>query len=166
VDWVPQLVDQLDVHWKAQLRPRLEGLGDEEYLWEPVSDAWSIRDGVIDWAWPAPEPAPVTTIAWRLTHVIVGCFGARTATHFGGPALSYEDLRFADTAAGALAELDAVYARWIEGVKGLDEAGLARPCNEAGWEDYPMAALVLHINREVIHHGAEVALLRDLYRAR
>jgi hypothetical protein len=28
-----------------------------------------------------------------------------------------------------------------------------------------MAALVLHINREVIHHGAEVALLRDLYRA-
>ena len=28
-----------------------------------------------------------------------------------------------------------------------------------------MAALVLHVNREVIHHGAEVALLRDLYRA-
>jgi hypothetical protein len=26
-----------------------------------------------------------------------------------------------------------------------------------------MAALVLHINREVIHHGAEIALLRDLY---
>jgi hypothetical protein len=27
----------------------------------------------------------------------------------------------------------------------------------------PMLALVLHINREVIHHGAEIALLRDLY---
>lgn len=26
-----------------------------------------------------------------------------------------------------------------------------------------MAPLVLHINREVIHHGAEVALLRDLW---
>lgn len=25
---------------------------------------------------------------------------------------------------------------------------------------------MLHVNREVIHHGAEVALLRDLYRAR
>jgi hypothetical protein len=23
---------------------------------------------------------------------------------------------------------------------------------------------VLHVNREVIHHGAEIALLRDLYR--
>ena len=29
-----------------------------------------------------------------------------------------------------------------------------------------MAALVLHINREAIHHMAEVALLRDLYRDR
>jgi hypothetical protein len=27
-----------------------------------------------------------------------------------------------------------------------------------------MAELVLHINREAIHHGAEVLLLRDLYR--
>jgi hypothetical protein len=26
-----------------------------------------------------------------------------------------------------------------------------------------MAELVLHINREMLHHGAEVALLRDLY---
>ena len=26
-----------------------------------------------------------------------------------------------------------------------------------------MAALVLHISREAIHHGAEIALLRDLY---
>jgi hypothetical protein len=27
-----------------------------------------------------------------------------------------------------------------------------------------MAALILHINREALHHGAEIALLRDLYR--
>jgi len=26
-----------------------------------------------------------------------------------------------------------------------------------------MASLVLHINRDVIHHGAEISLLRDLY---
>jgi hypothetical protein len=26
--------------------------------------------------------------------------------------------------------------------------------------------LVLHINREMIHHGAEIALLRDLYRSK
>jgi hypothetical protein len=28
-----------------------------------------------------------------------------------------------------------------------------------------MAELVVHINREVMHHGAEICLLRDLYRA-
>jgi hypothetical protein len=27
-----------------------------------------------------------------------------------------------------------------------------------------MAALVMHINRECLHHGAEITLLRDLYR--
>jgi hypothetical protein len=29
-----------------------------------------------------------------------------------------------------------------------------------------MAALILHIHREMIHHGADIALLRYLYRAR
>ena len=46
--------------------------------------------------------------------------------------------------------------------------GLGRPCGpaEGPFADAPLAALVQHINREVIHHGAEIALLRDLYRAR
>jgi len=29
-----------------------------------------------------------------------------------------------------------------------------------------MTVLVLHINREALHHGAEIALLRDLYASR
>jgi hypothetical protein len=29
-----------------------------------------------------------------------------------------------------------------------------------------MAALVMHLNRETMAHGAEICLLRDLYRAR
>jgi hypothetical protein len=43
--------------------------------------------------------------------------------------------------------------------------GLAPPCGpaEGPFAEYPMAALVLHINREALHHGAEIALLRDLY---
>ena len=50
-------------------------------------------------------------------------------------------------------------------MRGLDEAALARPVGEAEgpWADVPMSGLVLHINRELIHHGAELALLRDLY---
>jgi uncharacterized damage-inducible protein DinB len=63
--------------------------------------------------------------------------------------------------------LDDVYAAWVRGVRSLDEAGLAEPVGEAEgpYSAHPYAALVLHINREAIHHMAEVALLRDLYRA-
>lgn len=34
---------------------------------------------VADFEFPEPDPAPVTTIAWRLGHVIVGIFGVRNA---------------------------------------------------------------------------------------
>jgi hypothetical protein len=37
---------------------------------------------------------------------------------------------------------------------------------EGPYAEKPMATLILHIHREVIHHGAEVALLRRLYRRR
>jgi DinB superfamily len=72
---------------------------------------------------------------------------------------------YAGSAAQALRQLDDVYAGWVAGVRGLGEADLARPCGpaEGYFAEYSMAALVLHINREAIHHGAEIALLRDLY---
>jgi hypothetical protein len=56
-----------------------------------------------------------------------------------------------------------MYAAWIAGVRSLNEAALAENCREQGHEQDTMAALVLHINREVFHHGAEISLLRDLY---
>jgi hypothetical protein len=182
LDWTTQLVDQLTWHWTNQLRPRLDGLTDDEYLDEPVPGCWSVRprgisdapvqggsgEYMIEFAFPPPEPPPVTTIAWRLGHVIVGVLGARVASHFGGPPADYLGYEYAGTAEGALAQLDAAYDRWVDGVRGLDAAGLAAPCGpaEGPFAEYPMAALVLHITREVIHHGAEIALLRDLYRAR
>jgi hypothetical protein len=179
IDWTHELTEQLDWHWRRQLRPRLEGLTDAEYFWEPVANTWSVRprgegraaialgggDLIVDYAQPEPSPAPVTTIAWRLAHIIVGVFGARIAAHFGGPPVDYETFDYAGTAARALQQLDDVYAAWLAGVKGLGDAGLARPCGpaEGPFAEYPMAALVLHINRETVHHGAEIALLRDLY---
>jgi hypothetical protein len=107
----------------------------------------------------------VTTIAWRIGHIVMGCFGMRNATHFGGPPVDYETFEYAGTAAQALRQLDDAYAAWIAGVRGLDAEALARPCGpaEGPFAEYPMATLVLHINREVIHHGAEISLLRDQY---
>ncbi|MEU9831606.1 DinB family protein [Streptosporangium sp. NPDC048047] len=187
-DWNDLLLDQLEWHWRHHLRPRLDGLTDDEYLWEPVAGCWSVRpraagaasgtgaasgvigdgDFAIDFVLPEPSPPPVTTIAWRLAHVIVGVLGARTAAHFGGPAAEYATFPYAGTADEALGQLDEAYAAWADGVRALGAEGLARPCGpaEGPFADYPMAALVLHINREVIHHGAEALLLRDLYRHR
>jgi hypothetical protein len=176
------LLEQLTWHWEHQARPGLDGLTDDEYLWEPVPGCWSIRpraeattpmaagggDLVADFAVPQPDPAPVTTIAWRLGHVIVGIFGARTAGHFGGPPMDYLTVEWPATAKAALAMLDETYAGWVAGARTLDDEALARPCGEAegpfGHLSY--ATLVLHINREAIHHLAEVSLLRDLHRNR
>ncbi len=120
---------------------------------------------VADFEVPEPDPAPVTTIAWRLGHIAVGVLGARAASHFGGTAMSYETTTWSPSATDALDLVDETYAAWIEGVKGLTIADLQRPVGEAEgpFAEHPMAELVLHINREVIHHGAEIALLRDLY---
>jgi hypothetical protein len=182
VDWNSELLDQLEQHWANQLRPRLEGLTDDEYFWEPVPGCWSIRrraeattplaaghgELVIDFALPPPDPAPVTTIAWRLAHIIVGCFASRAAAHFGGPAAAPWTWEYAATAAGALRQLDEAHDAWVNGVRSLDTDGLARLCGpaEGPFAESPMAALVLHIHREVLHHGAEVSLLRDLYQCK
>lgn len=176
MDWTTLLAEQLDWHWQAQARPRLDGLTDAEYRWEPVKGCWSVRPRVdavtspvgsgafvIDYEFPEPSPPPVTTIAWRLGHIIVGVLGERNARHFDGPPVSYADFDYPGTAGQALDVLDDHYARWIAGVRALDAAGLARPCGEWGFEKSSLAELVLHINREMIHHLAEVALLRDLY---
>jgi hypothetical protein len=180
VDWPGLAVDQLDWHWSHQLRPRLVGLSDQEYLWEPVPDCWRVcpaetPTSVALWGSGPfrmeqseghPEPAPVTTIAWRIAHLVVEVFGERVHSHFGGPAVTLGSFAFAGTADEALAQLDAAHAAWSEGVRALGAEGMARPCGpaEGPFAAMPLAGLVMHINREVIHHSAEIALLRDLYR--
>ncbi|MCG2623974.1 DinB family protein [Arthrobacter sp. I2-34] len=174
-----ELLDQLAWHWDHQARPRLDGLTDAEYFWEPAEGCWNVRHRgtshapmavgsgafTIDFARPEPSPAPVTTIAWRLGHLLVGVLGARNAAHFGAPPVTYQEFDYPGTADGALDLLDEYYARWIRGVRSLGGAGLDRACGpaEGPYSERTMAALVLHINREMIHHLAEVALLRDLF---
>lgn len=162
MDWNKQLTDQLEFHWNVQARPRLDGLTDAELFWEPVPGAWSVRGNSIDWEYPPPEPTPVTTIAWRLAHITVGVFAMRSASHFGGPPADYGTWRFARSADEALKQLDDAYETWMAGARKADLSLAVGPA-EGPFAEEPMATLVLHINREVIHHLAEVALLRDLY---
>src|SRR6202451_844701 len=97
VDWNRELLGQFALEWNLAHGPALETLTDEESLWEPVPGCGSIRSagpggrGEFDQAWPDPEPAPVTTIAWRLSHLAVGVFGLRASHHFGDGSLTHEN---------------------------------------------------------------------------
>ncbi|CAM4414120.1 DinB superfamily protein [Mycobacterium basiliense] len=170
--WRDELLDQLDFYWDNHLAPRLEGLTDDEYFWEPVSGCWTIRTAgdqpMIDWQWPLPEHPPLTTIAWRLAHIAIPVFGIRASAHFGDGSLTIATANWPATAEDGLNALREHYLAWRDGVQSLNDATLQQPVGEAEgpWAERPMATLVLHINREVMHHGGEIALLRDLYRAR
>ncbi len=181
--WSADLADQLDFYWTVHLRPRLAGLTDEEYLWEPVAGMWSVRPDAAgrlrpDFLVPEPPIPPVTTIAWRLDHVTREVMGKRARAIFGGsPAGEADDIDMYDdrhwpepvpaTAADALADLDLAYRLWHDGLAARDDEAMLRTLGPRGaaYADDSLAQLVLHINREVMAHGAELCLLRDLFRA-
>ena len=166
IEWKSSLVSQMSFAWEYMFVPRMQGLTDDEYLWAPVADVWSVHPGEPPTVDPQRhvEPAPFTTIAWRLGHVIVGVLAARNAAHFGAPAASYESWTYAGDAETAFDQLESQLGIWLDGVRGLGNAALAEPVGpKEPYPDAPMADLVLHIHRELIHHLSEVCLLRDLF---
>jgi hypothetical protein len=155
---------------------RLDGVTDEEYLWEPVRGCWSIRradDGTFhpDWV-AAADPAPFTNIAWRMCHLI-RCYGEQRNRVWLGVSTDDAPDRFEvtapapATAADALACLAAAYSEWTSVLDRVSEAALGEKLGPiAGpFADADKADFVLHMLDEFIHHGAEIALLRDLWRA-
>ncbi|GAA3102318.1 hypothetical protein JOF29_003380 [Kribbella aluminosa] len=177
IDWNAEVVDQIDAHWRDRLRPRLDGLTDDEYFWQPVPDCWTLsRRGessapmsfgggefTMDYAEPPHEQELVTTIAWRLAHLIGG-LASTNSKRFSSEAMGIETFHYAGTAREALQQLDDEYETWINGVRSLGTAGLTEPQGEPpAFAHAPMAKKILYTNVELIHHGAEICLLRDLY---
>jgi hypothetical protein len=221
------LLDQFD-QAREMAQVRLAGLGDEEYLWEPVPGCWSIRRrgeavtprayGPGEWVldkgapdipaneyaevarqaasgmsvtkiaddWsvsverveqvlahtgtPEPDATPVTTIAWRLAH-LHSCFAGQWEWTFGerrrDPRLLVD---FTPSAALGLERFWAVIDRWREDVARVTDEQL----DTVGFSQYPYGSdpddpyigVVAGDNLEFIHHMAEIALLRDLWRSR
>jgi hypothetical protein len=221
------LLDQFD-RAREMAEVRLAGLGDEEYLWEPVPGCWSIRRrgeaatprafGPGEWVldqgaadipaseyaevarqaaggmtvariaedWsvsaerveqvlahtgaPEPDETPVTTIAWRLGHLHF-CFAGGWEWTFGErrqePKLLVD---FTPSADLALQRFWPQIDRWRDSVAALTEEQL----DTVGLSQYPygsdpdepFVAVLWGANLEFIHHMAEIALLRDLWRTR
>jgi hypothetical protein len=168
----PLLLGSLDYVW-SRIRERLSGLTEDEYRWEPGADCWSVRTAA-DGSWrvdgpvPAPSPPPVTTIAWRLWHLSSECLAGYTAQGLGPWPLDVKGQEWFAAPGPALAALDQAWSAFRSGLGELGEDGLWQSLGPAWAEfsDDPWAGLVLHAQDELSHHGAEIALLRDLYAVR
>ncbi|MEU6661941.1 DinB family protein [Streptomyces sp. NPDC046821] len=221
------LLDQFD-QAREMAQVRLEGLGDEEFLWEPVADCWSLRRrgeavtprafGPGEWVldkgapdipaseyaevarqaaagmtvekiaedWsvsvervqevlahtgqPEPDKVPVTTIAWRLAHLHFD-FAGRWEWTFGERRQDPKTLvDFTPSAGLALERFWEVIDRWRTSVGAVTEEQL----DTVGFSQYPYGSdpddpyisVLAGANLEFIHHMAEIAVLRDLWRAR
>jgi DinB superfamily len=171
-DIAGSLVGAFDYVWD-RLTGRLAGLSDDEYLWEPVPGCWSLRrDAEGRWrldgaggGGPAPDPVPVTTIAWRLGHLGGLALGGFANWRFGDGSLTAESIDFPDRASDVISFLDGHYRTWRHALVGLDRGGWEAPLGErfGAYAEDNTVDLALHVLDEVIHHGAEVGVLRDLY---
>ena len=172
-----ELVDLSDHVWQ-RTRARVDGLTDDEYLWEPAPGCWTIRprgDGTRRWegSLPRPQPEPFTTLAWRLWHVI-DLYGEDRAPRWldvppQGDAIGLDGPHPDPpaTAAEAVALLERAHERWDAHLDLTDDERLGELVGSVGGgyaADRTRAAYVLHMLDEFIHHGAEIAVLRDLWR--
>ena len=112
----------------------------------------------------------MTTIAWRLGH-LHWCFAGDWEWTFGGRRRPPAELvDFSPSAAVALERFWAMMDRWRASVAAmtdeqLDTVGFGQNPNSDAAE-MPFITVIAAANIELIHHMAEIALLRDLYRTR
>lgn len=185
IDRVGLLVEQLTDAVMFS-RERIDGMSDDEFLWEPVSPCWSIRSRAsaatpdafgpgqfvldADVSVDPFEVGPFTTIAWRVGHLL-SAYAGRFEWTFGRRATPPADLvEFTPEAGPMVTQLWDEIDRWVAAVEAMTDTQLDEP----GFGQYPMGmdpqlpfiGIVRWMNRETIHHLAEIALLRDLYAAR
>lgn len=156
----------------AALHRMVAGLGDAEFRWEPCADCWSVRPDpdrpggwIMDYPDVVPDPPPVTTIAWRLLHITHAnwiywehSFGPARRTFVGLPI-------FGDATA-AVADLTASWQPITDTLDAMTDDQLERPVPTHFGDPWPAKRIFTTLLNEQVHHGAEISLLRDLYRNR
>ena len=158
------------------LTDRLAEHTDEEFLWRPADDVWTVRPNpaggrhLVDvevWA-PTGAAAPPRTIAWSMGHLgsgvairadwLVGAHRAQAAD-FDWPLTADEGVRFM---------LDGL-AAWRTGLATMTDTDLdtvGRSAYPHGLDpELPLIEIVWWVAKELIWHSAEIWFLRDLYAA-
>jgi DinB superfamily len=160
------------------LRRVLREVSDDEFFWEPVGGCWTVHqrsqdrgvsvDGagewVLDYDPSQPRPAPFTTIAWRTLH-IAGINYLYWDYAFGSASLTF-DLELPGEVAEATDWLFASHEPLMNELGAFTDADLDRLVPTNWGEVWPVHRIFATLINEQVHHGAEISLLRDLYRCR
>jgi hypothetical protein len=134
----------------GRLTDRTAGLTDEEWAWHPTSDER-------------------VSIRWRLGHIAGLLSEERNWPWLGADAARRPAVaERAESAPAALAAVAEAFAAWRGLLSAISDADLAAPIGAVGgrYGTGTRHSFALHVADELVHHSAEVALLRDLYAAR
>jgi hypothetical protein len=165
---------------RDRLMTRLEGLSDAEYHWEPVAGCWSVRRReeartprvfgggawVLEFDNDPGDPPAFTTIAWRSAHLASG-IALRADYTTGTRAMTWDDYQMPATAADGIRALGDATDTWLAMMLEASDADLDQVGRSAfPWgldPELPLLDICWWVNQELLHHGGEIALLRDLY---
>ncbi|MEU6356240.1 DinB family protein [Streptomyces sp. NPDC047072] len=117
-----------------------------------------------------PDRTPITTIAWRIGHLHVQFEGGYEWAFGERRQDPRQMVDFSPSASVTLDRFWTAVDRWRDAVGAMTEEQL----DTVGFSQYPYASdadepyisVVWGANLELIHHMAEIALLRDLWAAR
>jgi hypothetical protein len=160
------LMRQLE-HAVAAARFAIDGVTDEELRWEPIPGCWTVKNDAAGRRVPelvyGVSTPPVTTIEWRIAHLGVWTI-AYLDWIFDGATMHGEDVEVPAGTARMVSWLYDTQDRFVAATAALPDSRLDidRPTQ---WDGLlPAWQLVWAIIAEHFHHGAEIALLRDLQR--
>jgi hypothetical protein len=150
-----------------ELNATLQGLTDEEFSWAPVPGAWTVYrsdDGrwTYDYEEPDPEPAPFTTIGWRLVHLAL-CKVIYHEWAFGERAIDFTTIENPHDVATSLRMLGEGQTLLDDDLVALGD-DLEREVLTNWGEPWPAWRIFTTMIDHDRHHGAEIGVLRDLFR--
>lgn len=139
------LVGLLDYAW-ARLRDRLRGLDD------------------VEWAWTPSAEQPKISIRWRLSHIVETLTETRNWLWLGVEEPAGGLTTLPRSAAEAWAQAESAYLM-LRSVLSSPQLHLDAEIGAAAgpYATSTRRSFLLHLTDELVHHGAEAALLRDLY---
>lgn len=154
------------------LQERLAGIDDHEWRWEPAPNVFTVRPYGDGWRRDREDErdpcGTVRTIAWLAGHLAE--MGLLRADYTDGSHdLTPQGLctQWPGTAEEGVAFLFDGLQRWRDTLSRMDDDDIGtvgRSQMPWGLDPHlPLLDIVWWVNRELIHHAAEIAFVRDLY---